>query len=375
MKTNHPYWKIPAKIWLPILVFLVWTYINVLNARIFYPQQYASKSTFFIFAVTFLYHLGLLVIYFVVSKVCNVMYRQGWKWGRMIPVHLLLLPLLTIIQVLVYIWLTSKLAVLYHQPPEAIVFPMKEWLLANWALSTIFYSSVVGGSFALFNYRRFRQKEKLAGELQSLLATAQLQSLQAQLQPHFLFNVLNTISSYIYENPDMAIKIVARLSELLRLSLEIQHRDFMSLAREMTILEKYLEIEQLRFSDRLRVEIRVPAETRQALVPAFLLQPLVENALRHGIAGQIAGGTVEIIASRQGEGLNLQVLDNGAGAIGDWRDSSGIGLRNTRLRLQQLYGKDCRFHADNRSHGGFAVEVAIPFRLEQDERALPVDNK
>ena len=375
MRTNPRFWKLPAKIWLPVLVFLAWTYIHVLNARIFYPRQYASKPTIFIFAVTFFYYLGQLLMYFVVSKICSVMYRQGWKWRQMIPLHIALLPALTIVQVLVYIRLTSKLALLYHQSPESIVFPMKEWLLSNWTLNTIFYISIVGGSYAFFNYRRFREKEKLAGELQNMLATAQLQSLQAQLQPHFLFNVLNTISSYVYENPDMAVKIVARLSELLRISLEIQHQDFMPLTREIAVLEKYLEIEQLRFSDRLRVEIRVSAETRQALVPSFLLQPLVENALRHGIAGQIAGGTVEISARRQGEDLDLQVLDNGAGANENWRESPGIGLRNTQSRLERMYGRDYRFQAGNRGSGGFAVELAIPFRLGQDEPMPPAGEK
>jgi LytS/YehU family sensor histidine kinase len=168
---------------------------------------------------------------------------------------------------------------------------------------------------------------------------------------------------------------VARLSELLRISLEIQHQDFMPLTREISILEKYLEIEQLRFSDRLRVEIRVSPETRQALVPSFLLQPLVENALRHGISGQIAGGTVELSARRQGEYLNLQVLDNGAGANNNWQESPGIGLRNTQLRLERLYGGDYRFHAGNRAGGGFAVELAIPFRLEPDEPMRPAGGK
>ncbi len=112
-----------------------------------------------------------------------------------------------------------------------------------------------------------------------------------------------------------------------------------------------------------------------AQVPSFLLQPLVENALRHGIAGQIAGGTVEVVACRLGETLNLQVLDNGSGSDKNWNDSPGIGLRNTLSRLERLYGKECFFKAGNLSNGGFKVEITIPFRLEEETAALLEDGK
>jgi LytS/YehU family sensor histidine kinase len=284
----------------------------------------------------------------------------------MIPLHLLFYLFSTLFQAAVYVGLGRLLGAWFGRPVLPLTRSLATVVRNNWVFNLVFYVAVVGGTLAFLNHRRFREKEKLAGELRDQLAAAQLQSLRVQLQPHFLFNVLNTISSYIYEDPDTAVKIVARLSELLRSSLDSQNRAFIPLAQELAIAETYLEIERLRFSDRLQVRIDVPGETRRALVPSFLLQPLLENAMRHGIAGQIEGGTVEIVARRLGETLSLQVQDDGAGARPDRPASTGIGLGNTRSRLERLYGADHTWRAGNRPGGGFEVEIAIPFRSEPE---------
>jgi len=331
----------------------------------------ASKPAGLIFGLALADGTGLLLMFYAGRAASRAMSRRNWKWRRMIPVYALLLPLFIYIPALIYARAGEPLAALFHRPPNFKASTVAAVMKSNWAFNLIFYIAVIGGTLALFNYQRFREKERLAGELQNMLAGAQLQSLRVQLQPHFLFNVLNTISSYIYESPDTAVKIVARLSELLRTSLDSQHQPSIPLAQEMGIVAKYLEIEQLRFSDRLQVRLTIPEDTRQAQVPSFLLQPLVENAMRHGIAGQIAGGTVEIIAQRRGKTLVLQVRDDGAGAKTEEGDSPGIGLRNTQSRLEKLYGQEYGFKAGNRDGGGFEVEITIPFRVEPDGPAPP----
>jgi two-component system, LytTR family, sensor kinase len=375
MRTTPRVWKIAAKAWLPVLILFLWAYLLVVVSRIINSERYVGMPTALMFGLALADHLGLLLMYFAVSPASQAMYRRNWKWPRMIPVHLVLLPAFVIIQALIYIGSGRLLAAFFHRPADSLTYSLSMTIKANWAFELIFYIAIVGGTLALFNYRRFREKEKVAAELRNMLAAAQLQSLRVQLQPHFLFNVLNTISSYIYENPDTAVKIVARLSELLRTSLDSQSRSFIPLEQEMGIVGKYLEIEQLRFSDRLRVKTTIPEETREALVPSFLLQPLVENAMRHGIAGQMAGGTVEIIARRRGDTLGLSVLDDGAGAKENWSEAPGIGLRNIKSRLESLYGRDFGFSAGNRSPGGFGVEITIPFRIEIDGPASAAEMK
>jgi signal transduction histidine kinase len=364
-----------ARLWLPVFVFFLWTGFMFFYARVFNSPYFARMPARMVYWLQLADHLGMLVMYFAVSGISYAMHRRGWAWRRMLPVHLALLPLLAVVQAALFAGLGYRLALHFRFTPRPFAATFLTALGSNWPYDLVFYIAVAGGALALFNYRRFREKERLAGDLQSQLAAAQLQSLRMQLQPHFLFNVLNTISSYIYENPDTAVKIVARLSELLRVSLDSQQQSFMPLGQELRIVEKYLEIEQLRFSDRLQARISIPDDLRQAQVPSFLLQPLLENAMRHGISGQIAGGTVEIAARRAGEMLELRVADDGVGCRSDCLQASGIGLRNTRSRLEKLYGREYRFQAGNRNGGGFAVEISIPFRLEPPAPGIPEGEK
>ena len=201
-------------------------------------------------------------------------------------------------------------------------------------------------------------------QLEARLARAQLQSLRLQLHPHFLFNTLNTINALIGTDRRAAERVVSGLSELLRMSLSSASEQEVSLARELELLAHYIEIQQIRFQDRLSVSFRIDPDARHALVPNLMLQPLVENAIRHGIAPRAAPGHVVVTASRNGGRLELSVIDDGVGENprADHRD--GVGLGNTRARLLSLYGNDHRFEAGSASSGGFAVRVEIPFRTD-----------
>lgn len=242
--------------------------------------------------------------------------------------------------------------------------------------STLFtFWAIVGAVYAFDYYRKYRQHELRASQLETQLAQAQLQALRMQLNPHFLFNTLHAISSLMHKDVRAADRMIARLSDLLRLTLENAGQQEVSLRQELEFLESYLEIEQTRFRDRLQIRMEIAPETLDACVPNLILQPLVENAIRHGIAPRAASGAVEIRARRVAETLELQVRDNGRGlpngALNGLKE--GVGLTNTRARLEQLYGAAQRFELNNRAEGGLNVSLTIPFRpatnhLEEDEK-------
>ena len=201
-------------------------------------------------------------------------------------------------------------------------------------------------------------------QLEARLARAQLQSLRLQLHPHFLFNTLNTINALISTDRHAAERVISGLSELLRMSLSSASEQEVTLAKELELLAHYIEIQQIRFQDRLTVTFRIDPDARHALVPNLMLQPLVENAIRHGIAPRAAPGHVVVSAARRGMRLDLSVVDDGVGENPKVDHRDGVGLGNTRARLLSLYGSDHRFEARGASAGGFAVHIEIPYRTD-----------
>jgi two-component system LytT family sensor kinase len=193
--------------------------------------------------------------------------------------------------------------------------------------------------------RRAHQLTLEAVELQRHLAEARLHTLRSQLQPHFLFNALNTISSLTESDPKSARRLMDQLGQLLRVSLRHASTPLVTLAEELTFLDDYLAIESVRFEGRITVSVHADDEALEAVVPGFLLQPLVENAIRHGVGPRLAGGHIDVAVTRGGSTLRLRVRDNGLGLAPDWamRCEAGVGLRNTAARLEQLYPRDHLF--------------------------------
>jgi two-component system LytT family sensor kinase len=226
------------------------------------------------------------------------------------------------------------------------------------------YAAIVSAWYALDFHNRFRERERRAAELEAHLAQARLQMLKSQLHPHFLFNTLNGITALIYENPKAAHRMLARLSELLRMSLQEDAALEVMLRSELEFGRRYLELEQIRFGPRLTVQWDIAPETLEACVPNLLLQPLLENAIKHAIAPFSKPGKISVYSSRENDTLLLRVTDNGPGLSGfnEVSERSGIGLLNTRARLQGLYGGQHRIELKCAQSGGLVVEIAIPFR-------------
>ena len=235
------------------------------------------------------------------------------------------------------------------------------FLYLDWEMMT--YWAIVGLSHAILFYRESRAREVRAAQLETRLVAAQLTTLQQQLHPHFLFNTLHAISSLMHKDVDAADRVLIQLSDLLRITLEHSGRQDITLDAELGALSKYLAIEQTRFADRLIVRFEIQPETLDCLVPSLLLQPLVENAIKYGVARKSGPGHVAIRARREGDKLVLEVRDDGAGLTEDALTAlqKGIGVSTTRARLQHLFGADYRFEF-HRLAQGLAVIVALPWR-------------
>jgi signal transduction histidine kinase len=235
-------------------------------------------------------------------------------------------------------------------------------LVKTWHFNLLIYWVIVAVSQAFDYYRKYRERELHASELQKHLVQAKLQALQMQLNPHFLFNTLHSISSLMHKDVEAADRMIMRLSDLLRAALDSADTQEVSLRKELELLQLYLGIEQIRFGDRLSVKVDVAPETLEAQVPNFILQPLVENAIRHGIEPRARPGRIELHACRQADVLALAVCDNGKGIAGSKPAREGVGLSNTRARLRELYGESHRFELRSGPEGGLRVEMTIPYR-------------
>jgi two-component system, LytTR family, sensor kinase len=231
----------------------------------------------------------------------------------------------------------------------------------DWEMIT--YWAIVGLSHALLYYRESRGRAVRAARLEVKLAEAQLTTLQQQLHPHFLFNTLHAISALMHRDVEAADRMLTRLSDLLRITLENLGQSEVPLQTELDFLSKYLQIEQTRFMDRLTVRFDVQPDTLDTRVPSLLLQPLVENAIKHGVAKKAGAGHIDISARRDGDKLVIEVKDDGVGLSEDALTAvqKGIGVSTTRARLQHLFGADFRFEF-HRLPEGLVVLVAVPWR-------------
>jgi two-component system, LytTR family, sensor kinase len=234
------------------------------------------------------------------------------------------------------------------------------FLASTLALQLVIYAVLVAAAHGLQYYHRSRERE----QLEARLSETRLQLLSMQLQPHFLFNTLNTIAELVHHDPDTADTMISGLSDLLRRALELGTTQEIPLSAELDLLKRYLDIQKARFGDRLQVRISVESPARDAAVPVLLLQPLVENAIRHGLAARVDSGRIEIAARLADGFVMIDVTDDGPGpGIGLASGPERVGLGNTRERLDALYGGRSRLDLTPEPGGGARLSLRIPFRL------------
>ena len=354
------------------LIFVIWTLVVIVEAAQYYASQFVEHHTFPLWLAirraceewypwTF-FTVGILWV----ARRCNLE-REGMK--RWILGHVGTSVLVSLVYFTVYAWLLSGQKSVMDGSTFEFGNLFKKLVIFYLHVVLVIYWVIVLSHQSWGYYQRSRERERQASALATELVRTRLEVLRMQLNPHFLFNTLHTISALIHENPDDADRIVARLSELLRVSLEQSDSQEVPLRQELSFLERYLQIEQTRFQDRLAVEMEIESGLDSVLVPSLILQPLVENAIRHGIEPREDTGRVKIGARRLNGMLELKVSDNGPGLpeaeVAPRRE--GVGLSNTRSRLSHLYGADHRFELTPASGGGLEARLLIPCRTEAGE--------
>jgi two-component system LytT family sensor kinase len=285
------------------------------------------------------------------------------KWPSRLPLHLVALCGFSVLHTTLnavsryVIFLLAGLGA-YDYGIMALRYPME------FATDTIIYGLTVALVYLFDHYVQSRDRELKAAQLETRLAEAQLQALKLQLQPHFLFNTLNTISSVIYEDVQAADKMIARLSDFLRLTLRSSRSQEVTLQEELDFLHQYIEIMRARLEERLNVTVEVAQGIQDALVPQLILQPLVENSIRHAADAVTGAVTIQVRAARENGALVLEVRDTGPGMSAEQCAApAGIGLSNTAARLNQLYGSSHRFDLENGATGGLIVRACVPYHV------------
>jgi two-component system LytT family sensor kinase len=291
------------------------------------------------------------------------------RWYRSVPVYFLAgLVLSTAHTVLVVI--VSFLTIYDLKTLPAFVKYKPFVLLSTFLNGIVVYGLILALGLAWDYYVHYREGQLRSSQLEAMLAQSQTQALRMQLHPHFLFNTLNSISALQLEDVSAAQRMMARLGDFLRMTLEGNGEQQVTLKKEMEFLNCYLEIERIRFGERLTTSLKIDPDALDVKVPTLILQPLVENAIRHGVSRQIKRGEISILARRQTASLLLQVRDNGSGvaikANGECAIVEGVGLSNTRLRLECLYGTEARITYENAPEGGLIATIEIPLGSDDD---------
>lgn len=278
------------------------------------------------------------------------------NWRRILSIHLPASVMLALLHMILLAVLRLA-APLPHDPPmtfQDVLFSSANYFHIN--LMT--YWAIVGIANAFDFYRRWQAQALQGAELQRQLAQARLQALQMQLQPHFLFNALHNIAALVEDEPKLVRRMIVRLGDFLRLTLRENATEVVTLARELEFVSAYLSIEELRFQDRLQVHYSLAPETLAAHVPYLILQPLVENAIRHGLAPRASCGRLELRAERRDGRLRIEVRDDGGRLTSG---NEGLGLANTRARLTQLYGAMAQLTLTVDEIGATVAAIEIPF--------------
>jgi two-component system LytT family sensor kinase len=345
------------------LIFACWTFLALLFSG---PQiiQAARENRGAEGWNSVLAELGFSYLWVVLTPLAiwlSQSFRiEGGQRFKRLTIHFLASAVFSLIHVVLFTVISIPFGWYSHLTPFWNRYLLL--ILSFTPTNVMLYWGVIVIEHALDYYQKLQERELRASQLEAQLAQSQLQVLKMQLHPHFLFNTLNAISALIRESPDEAEDMVSQLGDLLRMTLETAGVHEVRFKEELEFLKHYLDIEQTRFQDRLKVVMAIEDETLHGLVPSMILQPLVENSVRHGVAPRPEGGCIKIKAWRDDSMLRLEVEDDGPG-LGDYTPlKEGVGLTNTRARVRNLYGDEYGLTLRNAAGGGLVVSLTLPFK-------------
>ena len=295
------------------------------------------------------------------------------SWYRVIPFHMVAAIWNSLLMAAAYTALRYGWDLIAEDGVFDYMQTLRHVVSLSLGVDCMLYLMILVGVYAFRYYNESRQRMYEAAELNARLAEVQLHALKMQLHPHFLFNSFHTVAMLIRQKRDEeAVDMIAGLGTLLRYVLDNALEQKVPLRQELTLLQHYLDIERIRFRDRLDVRLMIETEVYEAAVPNILLQPIVENSIRHGIVPGSNQGRISITARREGDNLRLKIQDNGVGLPRDWKldEKNGIGLANTKLRLDRLYPDSHHLDFSNAPEGGCLVNIVIPFEVCIEESTL-----
>jgi two-component system LytT family sensor kinase len=353
------------------LLFVGWTLVSIIFAGISYAAAIGENNKEFGFVSALRLNLVQFYLWAILSPLV-------FRFSRRFPIEL---RPLNVRNLLLYfpalisfagVHQLIQLAILWSITPPwrnkypALIDCYRGYFAFGFYIDLIIALLIVIAVHALLYYQNFRASELAQSSLKTQLAQAQLRALKMQLHPHFLFNTLHSISSLVLEDPPKANSMIARLGDFLRLTVDNSEQQLVTLKEETEFLRCYLDIEEVRFGDRLTVAFELEPQTLSAQVPHLILQPVVENAIQHAIAPRAAQGHINIEAKRLNSLLRVAISDSGPGISSNANSlgKKGVGLSNVRSRLQQIYGPDFRFELMNAGDGGLTVVIEIPFQRE-----------
>lgn len=360
----------PVTKWL--IVFGVWTLFGLFFASQFALQNQLSENPIPFWRILS-WQLASGYAWFIASPLILWLSKrypfEAGKWQATVPIHIVASIVVSLGILAIDAYVLPKLGYLARFNLTSLWENFKILFFVNFHFSIAIYWGVVAIHQAILYYRKYRERELKTSQLEARLAQSRLQVLKMQLHPHFLFNTLNAISELVHRDPDIADRMLTDLSDLLRMSFENLEVQEIPLKQELEFLRKYLEIEQTRFHDRLEVKMDIDEDTLDASVPNMILQPLVENAIKHGISPKAEGGRINIEAWRKNGSLHLSVSDDGVGVNsgGVQAFTEGVGLSNTRRRLKHLYGKGHRLELKPEEADGLSVRLDIPYKQYQEQ--------
>lgn len=362
-----PRWKRAALAW------AIWTALGLVQTVRLYIIYNASASFSMPWSLSLVWALADWYLWGALSLVIFAVIRRipidHWPWYRVLAVHVPLALIVSALQLFLYATV-SELIATYVFPsvnaaPEPWYISLYYLTLNRWHSVLLTYAMIAAAGYAWQFYQHKRLEETRRFDVERQLAQAQLSALKARLQPHFLFNTLNAVTALIHSDPQQADRMVSRLSDLLRLVVDSDGQPETTLHHELDFVERYLDIQRLRFPDRLGVDYSVDPHCRDAIVPNLILQPIVENAVQYAVATRRSGGHISIAAVREGADLQVTISDNGPGLpqAFDLSCSKGVGLRSTKDRLERMYDGRGALHLRGSHAGGLAVELHLPFRV------------